>query len=486
MQWAGDVLGQQEIPQEDLQKLTRLTGLALLRCDLADTLRQKYDISHATSDLLYPSIANLKQNYVIGLVQKFVAEVEALIDCKFEMFNLEERRTNAEEAQKIRFSTFYKKSLVFNPLNEELDIRFMESQVHDPVYQKFSEPEKLEGHIFILRAVTGAGKTATMLNAVGRNAFLLYVEASHFEAVDFKDYHDLPYVNFLKFVKQFTVNEKRNRSTQSLKLSVIVLCQGFWLCRLLLLNHMITQHKFNPTDWIFWTNDGGQRFILELQTNLLDTLAKLLEMQMDDILARMLSANISEAIQKCKELTGKDVWLGFDEAQIADKETDIPETTLLRLLLVHAVPFDIKRVIGGTRMADFATFSQSGVLKGSQIYDLGKSDVPDSYPYVAPEDALQKLEEFFNLSDIEESVKSAAKLILQGRLRYVFGFARSLTKKLKSQNKISMTEKNRIFLEALVNHSDEIQEHINARWKDIQKNLNKFKEGYVRVATWKS
>jgi hypothetical protein len=29
---------------------------------------------------------------------------------------------------------------------------------------------------------------ATMLNAVGRNAFLLYVEASHFEAVDFKDY----------------------------------------------------------------------------------------------------------------------------------------------------------------------------------------------------------------------------------------------------------------------------------------------------------
>lgn len=28
---------------------------------------------------------------------------------------------------------------------------------------------------------------ATMLNAVGRNAFLLY-EASHFEAVDFKDY----------------------------------------------------------------------------------------------------------------------------------------------------------------------------------------------------------------------------------------------------------------------------------------------------------
>lgn len=177
MQWAGDVLGQQEIPQEDLQKLTRLTGLALLRCERADTLRQKYDISHATSDLLYPSIANLKrtscwravilanlnilENYVIGLVQKFVAEVEALIDCKFEMFNLEERRTNAEEAQKIRFSTFYKKSLVFNPLNEELDIRFMESQVHDPVYQKFSEPEKLEGHIFILRAVTGAGKTGT-------------------------------------------------------------------------------------------------------------------------------------------------------------------------------------------------------------------------------------------------------------------------------------------------------------------------------------
>jgi hypothetical protein len=61
MQWAGDVLGQQEIPQEDLQKLTRLTGLALLRCERADTLRQKYDISHATSDLLYPSIANLKR-----------------------------------------------------------------------------------------------------------------------------------------------------------------------------------------------------------------------------------------------------------------------------------------------------------------------------------------------------------------------------------------------------------------------------------------
>lgn len=70
--------------------------------------------------------------------------------------------------------------------------------------------------------------------------------------------------------------------------------------------------------------------------------AKLLEMQMDDILARMLSANISEAIQKCKELTGKDVWLGFDEAQIADKETDIPETYVkggLKLLLLTLTAF---------------------------------------------------------------------------------------------------------------------------------------------------
>lgn len=152
-------------------------------------------------------------------------------------------------------------------------------------------------------------------------------------------------------------------------------------------------------------------------------------------------------------------------------------------MLIYSLPSKVKRVVAGTRMADFSQFSKSGAAKGSMVYDLSQKSTTEEYPYVTAEEAWEKLEQFFEFSDIEVSLKKAAMYILQGRLRYVFGFLRALASVLQPNKSavLSKEEKNVLFARAIQKHADDIQQYIDARWNDILASFAK--EQNKRAAT---
>lgn len=124
-------------------------------------------------------------------------------------------------------------------------------------------------------------------------------------------------------------------------------------------------------------------------------------------------------------------------------------------------------------MAKFYTFCKSGALKGSTVYDISKKN--KVYPYITANEAWEKLSDLLNLSGINEDEQDAAKNILQGRLRYVFGFVQTLASHLKEVTASNLTQekKNSMFLQALEKHANEIWDYIDDRLEHILKTLAK-------------
>eukprot|EP00029_Vermamoeba_vermiformis_P002785 TRINITY_DN1314_c0_g1_i4.p1 TRINITY_DN1314_c0_g1~~TRINITY_DN1314_c0_g1_i4.p1 ORF type:complete len:167 (+),score=0.02 TRINITY_DN1314_c0_g1_i4:378-878(+) len=136
-----------------------------------------------------------------------MAKCEDIVKAVMEGFTLPDMQTEADkrtEKQREIFKSFFKKPLVFNPLSEHIiDIRFMPSQVKDPLYEKFNRMEDISHDVFLLRAVTASGKTATMLNAIGRRKYLIYTECTLPKLADAADYRDAPFEEFVTGIRHF-------------------------------------------------------------------------------------------------------------------------------------------------------------------------------------------------------------------------------------------------------------------------------------------
>jgi hypothetical protein len=81
----------------------------------------------------------------------------------FRFPDIQEKQKSQDEFYKKKLESFYKQSLGFNPLSCRTDIRFMETQVYDPVYNYFQIQTECPAHsLYILQGISGAGKTGTV------------------------------------------------------------------------------------------------------------------------------------------------------------------------------------------------------------------------------------------------------------------------------------------------------------------------------------
>ncbi len=183
------------------------------------------------------------------------------------------------------------------------------------------------------------------------------------------------------------------------------------------------------------------------------------------------------------EATG--AWFAIDEAQTSHKKKaytklsdDVDQAqyteekrSLLHILSIYALPGDSKRIIAGTSLTDFELLLKSGGAKRSIVYYYAQQGL--SFPYIEPEDGWGRIEEYFDFSEIKPKYIAEAKEVLQGRLRYVFGFIKQLAAQIvyreHSNNKFSAEEKNDIFISALKDHREDMKKYFAAHWQRLVK-----------------
>eukprot|EP01124_Arcella_intermedia_P027038 TRINITY_DN5209_c0_g2_i7.p1 TRINITY_DN5209_c0_g2~~TRINITY_DN5209_c0_g2_i7.p1 ORF type:complete len:832 (+),score=105.53 TRINITY_DN5209_c0_g2_i7:13-2508(+) len=414
------------------------------------------------------------------LKEKLQVEVEKLIaNTQLDYLFIKQQQEQMETKHKEVLDNFWKKSLTFNPLYKStvnIDIRFMPKQVEDEVYEEF-ENQAIEptAQLYSLRAISGAGKTGTILNAIGRNAFLLYVQCDIF-TFDRQDYFDHPSA---RFISDLTLRIRRmNASKDDKSLCALNLCSGFWLCRLMLLEAMKVKFpEMTPEQWIFWSNAGGQSILRPFQNKTYREILNIMNHEPDK--SEELLEYLNDLLENYQEKM-PNVWYAVDEAQniqpllkdhLLSKNKTGP-SNLLHVLAVHSLPSSALKVVAGTRMAHFEGLVSTSGGKGTDVYQL--SDRPYCYPYVSPDIAMEKLGEWVNLDGITKENLDQAHWQLQGRLRYVFAFLRFLyqtaherRKARKTKSPMSMEEKNSIFVQALIMLKNDIFKTMEYRYNRI-------------------
>ncbi len=110
-----------------------------------------------------PSIGD----YILGrenLREKISAIFKQIITREMKSFqfpSIAAEKLQRDNEHKSHLQGFYKTSLAFNPLHPLVDLRFLEKQTSDSVYDLFLKHVRSElgTHIFPLRAISGGGKT---------------------------------------------------------------------------------------------------------------------------------------------------------------------------------------------------------------------------------------------------------------------------------------------------------------------------------------
>jgi hypothetical protein len=65
---------------------------------------------------------------------------------------------------------------------------------------------------------------------------------------------------------------KTIEQAETRKTAAIVICQAFWLTRLMVLAHLKDNFSVDPTSWIYWVNNGGQQTIVKFQVEVMKRL----------------------------------------------------------------------------------------------------------------------------------------------------------------------------------------------------------------------
>lgn len=214
--------------------------------------------------------------------------------------DLKQREKDLADTQRNLFGGCLKHPFIFNPLSNSVDLRFMAQTnnwtVDDPVYTFMAKQALAPKYqLYLLRAVSGAGKTGktrllfqsininkflgTILNAVARRAYLIYVQCDSARGGIGRDYVRM--VNKQLFSDFDQVDESVQTFIQELEKALKLVqdekkkqdialchCQLFWLSRILTLSYLRTNHSFTPEQWIFWSNNrGGKARIQNVQLN---------------------------------------------------------------------------------------------------------------------------------------------------------------------------------------------------------------------------